>query len=193
LLARLEARMKKTIDVSDRWFIVAALALVGCGLNVGDISSSSGTNGSSRTGTTGTGSTGTTTGGSGGGSMAGAEQLCVDTINQYRATLGLAPYERWTGAELCADAEAKSDSETGQAHGAFGMCGEFAQNECPGWPAPADKMIVGCLMKMWEEGPGDFNSGHGHYINMSSTKYTFAACGFYTTPSGDIWSVQDFK
>jgi hypothetical protein len=79
------------------------------------------------------------------------------------------------------------------AHGAFGQCGEFAQNECPGWPAPAEKMITGCLKAMWDEGPGDFNSGHGHYINMSSTKYALVACGFYTTPSGDIWSVQDFK
>jgi hypothetical protein len=183
--------MKKKIDVSDKWFLVAALVLTGCGLNVGDI-----TSGSSGTGRTNTGSGttgGTTSGGSGGGSMAGAEQLCVDTINQYRASLGLSPYERWTGAELCADGEAQSDSMTGTAHGAFGQCGEWAQNECPGWPAPADKMIVGCLQKMWEEGPGDFNSGHGHYINMSSTKYTLAACGFYTTPSGDIWSVQDFK
>jgi hypothetical protein len=54
-------------------------------------------------------------------------------------------------------------------------------------------MITGCLKAMWEEGPGDFNGGHGHYINMSSTEYALVACGFYTTPSGDIWSVQDFK
>jgi hypothetical protein len=171
-------------------FATGATALVpfgGCtSLNVGDFGS--GTSGTGRTGTT-----GTMTGGSGGGSSAGAEQLCVDTINQYRATLGLAPYERWTGAETCADSQSQSDSMTGLAHGAFGQCGELAQNECPGWPPPADKMITGCLDAMWKEGPGDFNAGHGHYINMSSNRYTLVACGFYTTAKGEIWSVQDFN
>jgi hypothetical protein len=163
--------MKKTL------FLLAWVG-AGCGnLSIGDI-----------------GSTGrTSASGAGGGSSAGAEQLCVDTINQYRSTLGLPPYERWGGAEVCADGEAKSDSETGQAHGAFGECGEFAQNECPGWDPPADEMITGCLRAMWNEGPGDFNAGHGHYVNMSSAKYTLVACGFYTTPGGKIWSVQDFK
>jgi hypothetical protein len=177
------------LGACEKFLVTAALSLVACsGLSIGDITGSN-------TGSTTAGSTtaGGTSGGSGGGSSAGAEQLCVDTINQYRATLNLPPYERWAGAELCADGQSQSDSVTKTAHGAFGQCGEFAQNECPGWPAPAASMIVGCLAKMWEEGPGDFNGGHGHYINMSSTKYSLVACGFYTTPSGDIWSVQDFK
>jgi hypothetical protein len=111
----------------------------------------------------------------------------------YRATLGLAPYTRWTAQETCADGQSQSDSQTGTAHGAFGKCTENAQNECPGWPQPIDKAITGCLQAMWNEGPGsDFNT-HGHYINMSSTKYTQVACGFYTTAAGKIWSVQDFK
>jgi hypothetical protein len=54
-------------------------------------------------------------------------------------------------------------------------------------------MITGCLDAMWKEGPGDFNAGHGHYINMSSNRYTLVACGFYTTAKGEIWSVQDFN
>jgi len=180
--------MAKAVGVGDGLVLALALVSFGCGnLAVSDIAS-----GSSSTGRTGT-SGSTTSGGAGGGSTAGAEQLCVDTINQYRATLNLPPYERWTMAELCADGQSQSDSMTMKAHGAFGDCGEHAQNECPGWPAPAEKMIAGCLKAMWEEGPGDFNSGHGHYINMSSTEYTIVACGFYTTPNGDIWSVQDFK
>jgi hypothetical protein len=179
--------MKKAFEFGRALLLVS---FVGCSnVPVGNIIDSSSSSG--RTDPSGSGST--TSGGAGGGSMAGAEQPCVDTINQYRATLGLSPYERWTGAELCADGQSQSDSMTMTAHGAFGQCGEFAQNECPGWPAPADKMITGCLKAMWDEGPGDFNAGHGHYINMSSTKYSLAACGFYTTPSGDIWSVQDFK
>ena len=121
-----------------------------------------------------------------------ARVTCVDEINRYRATLGLAPYAGWTSAGACADGQSKSDSESGKAHGAFGKCGEFAQNECPGWPGPPDALIKGCLKMMWDEGPGDF-AAHGHYVNMSSTKYTSVACGFYQTPGGSFWAVQDFK
>ena len=46
---------------------------------------------------------------------------------------------------------------------------------------------------MWKEGPGTDFSAHGHYINMTNTKYTKVACGFATTSAGKIWSVQDFK
>jgi hypothetical protein len=119
--------------------------------------------------------------------------LCVDEINKYRATEGKPPYAGWTSAYACADAQSKSDSESGTAHGAFGKCGEFAQNECPNWPGPPDTMIVGCLKMMWAEGPGTPFSAHGHYINMSSTSYKSVACGFYKTPSGSYWAVQDFK
>jgi len=121
-----------------------------------------------------------------------ATQLCVDTINMYRATLGLPALARWKDAEDCSDAECVSDGMTGVAHGAFGMCGEFAQNECPGWPgAPAD-MITGCLELMWAEGPGDDFNKHGHYINMSNPAYTKVACGF-APGMGGIWAVQNFQ
>lgn len=60
-----------------------------------------------------------------------AEQACVDAINNYRATLSLPPYARWNAEESCADGQAKSDSQSGTAHGAFGKCTENAQNECP--------------------------------------------------------------
>ena len=122
-----------------------------------------------------------------------AAQLCVDQINVHRATLGLPPYQRWTAAESCGDQQCQSDSQTGQAHGAFGMCGENAQNECPGWPGPPGAMIADCLQMMWDEGPGQDFQTHGHYINMSSTQYTKVACGFYTMPNGDVWAVQDFQ
>ncbi|MFO0661228.1 MAG: hypothetical protein U0165_15555 [Polyangiaceae bacterium] len=51
----------------------------------------------------------------------------------------------------------------------------------------------GCLQMMWDEGPGSDFSQHGHYINMSSTSYTMAACGFYTGSDGSTWAVQNFK
>jgi hypothetical protein len=119
-------------------------------------------------------------------------QLCVDTINAYRATLSLPPYARWNEEESCAGNQAKSDSQSGTAHGAFGTCNEHAQDECPGWPGPPTSMITGCLAQMWAEGPGSDFAAHGHYINMSSTSYTKVACGFYTLPDGSVWAAQDF-
>jgi hypothetical protein len=117
---------------------------------------------------------------------------CVDRINGFRATIDLPPLDRWSDAEPCADDQAQSDSETGEAHGAFGACGESAQNECPGWGS-YDDIIDGCLQMMWDEGPGEPYEEHGHYINMTNTAYSEVACGFYETPDGAIWSVQDFR
>ncbi len=122
-----------------------------------------------------------------------AEQLCVDTINKYRATLNLPALQRWSANESCAASQGLADSKSGTPHSAFGKCGEWAQNECPGWPGPGKTMITGCLQMMWNEGPGQDFSKHGHYINMSSTQYTTVACGFATAADGSIWAVQDFK
>ena len=134
-------------------------------------------------------------GGSGSSSdpYAAARTHCVETINSYRATLGLPAYAAWDEQGTCSDGEAKSDSESGKAHGAFGTCTEMAQNECPGWPGPPDTLLDGCLKMMWAEGPGADFSAHGHYINMSSTKYTKVACGFHQKPDGKFWAVQNFR
>lgn len=121
-----------------------------------------------------------------------ATQLCVDTINMYRATLGLPALARWKEAEDCSDAQCLSDGKSGVAHEAFGMCGEWAQNECPGWPGDPASFITDCLQLMWNEGPGeDFNT-HGHYINMSNPDYTKVACGF-APGQGGTWAVQNFQ
>lgn len=134
----------------------------------------------------------TTTTGEPGDPLDAARQLCVDTINMYRATLGLPPYARWTDAEGCSDAEALADGQSDTPHGAFGMCNEFAQNECPGWPGPPDQSLPGCLADMWAEGPGEDFNKHGHYINMSSEQYTRVACGFAEV-GGGWWMVQNFQ
>ena len=153
-------------------------------------SSSSGGSGSSGSGGGGSSGGGSSSGGSGDSSP---EQLCVDTINQYRATLNLPAYTRWSAEETCADGQAQSDSASGTAHGAFGTCTEMAQDECPGWPGPPSTMITGCLQQMWAEGPGPFDQGHGHYDNMSNSSYTQVACGFYVLADGSVWATQDFK
>lgn len=119
--------------------------------------------------------------------------LCVDAINDHRASIGLPPFERWEEEEECADGEAESDAASGQPHGAFGACGESAQNECPGWPGPPETMIEPCLEMMWDEGPGSDFTQHGHYLNMASTSYTKVACGFHTKANGIVWSVQNFR
>lgn len=119
--------------------------------------------------------------------------LCVDLINEYRDTMGLTHYTRWADAESCSDGEAQSDSQTGTPHGAFGACGESAQNECPGWPGPPESLLEGCLAAMWAEGPGEPFSEHGHFLNMSSTGFSEVACGFFQTPGGDYWAVQNFR
>ena len=115
-------------------------------------------------------------------------QLCVDEINRYRATLGLHPLQRAADREACADGQIADDARTGHWHGRFGACGESAQNECNASPTDRAQMIKGCLRGMWGEGPGG-----GHYENMKSATATRVWCGFHTTPSGDVWSVQDFR
>jgi uncharacterized protein YkwD len=127
-------------------------------------------------------------GGSSGGSGSSAAQTCVDTINKYRASLGLPPYARWSDAESCTAGEAQKDAASMQAHSAFPSCNEFAQNECPGWPGPPESMITQCLELMWMEGPGG-----GHYDNMTSKTYTQVSCGFAVQADGSVWATQDFK
>jgi hypothetical protein len=79
-----------------------------------------------------------------------------------------------------------------------------AQDECPGYPD--NNTVIGtCLQQMWNEGPppngetvqacemdstGCFQM-HGHFINMTSSN-TKVACGFYTSPSGQVWATQNF-
>ena len=117
---------------------------------------------------------------------------CVERINTYRETLGLAPYDRWSSGETCASKQAEQDAKSGDYHGSFGQCDEMAQNECNG-SEPMARMLEECLQAMWDEGPGEDRNLHGHYLNMSSTEFTEVACGFYVTSSGEIWSVQNFR
>jgi hypothetical protein len=113
---------------------------------------------------------------------------CVSTINDYRSKVGLPAYKRWTGEETCASGQAQSDSKTGTGHGAFGHCGELAQDECPAFPFAPSRALPECLAAMWKEGPGG-----PHYQNMTSTQYTKVACGVFVTATGQTWAVQDFR
>jgi hypothetical protein len=119
-------------------------------------------------------------------------QDCVDRINQFRWECQcLPPLARWTDAEACTDEQAADDQQSDSPHGHFGACGESAQNTCPNWGSESD-VIGGCLQMMWDEGPGEPYSQHGHYINMSNLGYSKVACGFSTTNDG-TWSNQNFS
>ena len=131
-------------------------------------------------------------GSSNAGDMYGDARIrCVDRTNALRASKGLKPIPRLASAEPCVDGQAKSDSESGKAHGAFDACLNqvewrgAGQNECPGY-ASVESALGSCLDTMWAEGPGG-----GHYDNMVGNS-THTACGFHTTPAGKVWMIQDF-
>ena len=122
---------------------------------------------------------------------ADARVQAVSQINAYRAKVKLLPLVHWNEADPCSDTEARKDSRANEPHKNFGSCGEMAQNECPDWPK-VSAVVSGCLEQMWNEGPGT-GPAHGHYVNMTNPKYTKVSIGFYTTPEGKVWSVQNFK
>jgi hypothetical protein len=125
------------------------------------------------------------------GGFSAARQACVDRTNELRARVGMGPLARRAPSEPCTDQQAQSDAQTGATHGAFGRCGEFAQNECPGWGSTPEGTASTCLQGMFNEGPGQ-GPAHGHYNNITSGKYTSVACGFHVTPDGRTWMIQDF-
>lgn len=151
--------------------------------------SSSGGSGSTTGGTSAIPSGGT---GTGNDMYGDARERCVNRVNELRASKGKGPIPRLASAEACADGQAKSDSESGKAHGAFNDCADqvknwsgIAQNECPNYKS-VEATLTGCIDAMWGEGPGG-----GHYENMMGDS-THMACGFYTTPDGKVWQVQDY-
>jgi hypothetical protein len=165
----------------------------------------------------GTGAASTTAGAPSAGAAAGgdpmvemARQVCVDTINMYRATKMLAPLMRLTAQETCSDAGAKTDGDSGTAHGsAFSCKGSYGQNTCPGYPvggfagATLSDALKTCLQSMWAEGEPPVSraqcqmdtSGcfemHGHYLNMTEN-FKGVSCGFYKMKNGSWWMNQDF-
>ena len=127
---------------------------------------------------------------------AAEKQLCLDTINAYRATLGLKAVVRSASLEAFADQGARYDSERDQAHAHFsafskGAIPSDAENAIPGWPLKSYKTvakIVGEGAKMmWAEGPGG-----GHYENIKGS-HTAVGCGIYVNPAGGVWIIHDFK
>lgn len=191
-------------DVEDDEGSGGSTLTVGAGAGATTTGSGAGT-------TSGSGGAGTTTGAGAGGCDAGPlpepipncqpppapstgdfHQDCVDRINQFRWECQcLPPLERWVEQEDCSDAQSADDQASNAPHGSFGSCTENAQNTCPNWGSE-EQVVTGCLQMMWDEGPGEPFSEHGHYINMSSTSYSKVACGI-SVSGGQVWSNQNFK
>lgn len=156
--------------------------------------------------------TGVTTATTSSGSSMDPTQLCVDTINGYRATRGLPPYARWTSDEACVSQEAQADGTMMSAHYTFihsHMCGGSAEDECPNYATNplGSPGITECLAQMWAEKDKPQCSGCdtcdfpyqgctnctfsdcGHFLNMKSSMLSAVACGYW---SGG-WYAQDFQ
>jgi hypothetical protein len=142
-----------------------------------------------------------------------ARQACVDTINMYRATLGLGTLARAPAStEACSDRGATQDATNNSPHSSASMCpNSGGQDTCPDLPVggPTGTLVSSikqCLAQMWAEGPPPAGTTiaqciqnytgcflqHGHYINMSAPGYTWVSCGFYMMSSSAYWGNQDF-
>jgi len=139
-------------------------------------------------------------------------KVCVDTINEHRATLKLAPLGRATRTqETCSDQGAKKDGDSNSAHSSGGDCsGLGAQNTCPAWKfgpgtgnATLEAALKRCLQQMSDEGMPPVSvkaciadkacfPKYGHWINMTSTNSRVASCGFYDMGKNTYWMNQDF-
>lgn len=165
-------------------------------------------------GSGGSGGTMAMTGGTSGGNpdddLNEVRQVCLDTINEYRATLDLEPLVRATPEqEMCSDEGARMDGESMRAHGSAGMCQLGSQNTCPGYPVSFGGgtlagVLKRCLQQMWDEGePAEGRAAcmadisgcfqrHGHYLNMSEPNATAVGCGFYDMGGDTWWMNQNF-
>ena len=128
---------------------------------------------------------------------ASLDSACLQDINAYRDTAGVPRLSAWTDSQDCLARQARDDATSGTAHAHFGVCGEWAQNTCPGWNTNDDdssrqRTMRSCLRSMWNEGPGSDYAAHGHYLNMTSAKYTKVGCGFHHS-GGSLWINMDFR
>lgn len=147
--------------------------------------------------------------------------LCVDTINTHRESLSLPPLARASvKQERCADQGAETDVELNMLHYAAQnrsddckRVGLGPENSCPSWRfgpdsehASASAALLACIQRMWDQGmppvpeaecamdlaPGGCFAQHGEWINLTSTRVKFVACGIAMQGEDAIWINQDF-
>jgi hypothetical protein len=111
----------------------------------------------------------------------------VDKANALRAQAGVAPLQRETTRESCADLQVRNDALSGVMYGGNPGCLQAAQNECQGSDGYAQSLLEQCLQGFYDEGPGSVR--HDALMNAA---YTGVACGFFAATDGSIWSLQNF-
>ncbi|HXS19118.1 MAG TPA: CAP domain-containing protein, partial [Polyangiaceae bacterium] len=123
---------------------------------------------------------------------------CVARVNQFRACICLPPLTRHTEGEDCASQQAQYDYENDTFHGGIRakICSppalnNAAQNECPDYPSVTSTIGL-CHQQMFDEGECDDFEVCGHYINMMDERTESVSCGYYETPSGNVWMVENF-
>jgi hypothetical protein len=116
---------------------------------------------------------------------------CLQRTNEFRARASVLALGSRTDQSTCTDAQAGRDAASQKPHGAFGQCGENAQNECPGFKGSPEAVVDRCLQMMFDEGPGQ-GPEHGHYVNMTNPNYRNLACGFHFMPDGSVWLIQNY-
>lgn len=137
------------------------------------------------------------------------KEICLDIVNEYRATENLEPLSMASEEkQACVEKQSADDLASGAAHGHFGNCGEGAQNSGPNVRIVAGKTYdyyaQMCLKMMWEDEKALVTSGKasldndadyskiGHYKNMKGN-YKTLACGFAESSDGKTgWLNIDF-
>jgi hypothetical protein len=118
--------------------------------------------------------------------------FCVQEVNRYRATVGIATLSQQAGLEASAAQAAQSDHQSGEAHGWFRRNGTaLAENQAPRWSRAssgndARTFISRALQAMWAEGPGG-----GHHENMRG-RFTATGCAVYSDATTATF-VQHFR
>lgn len=137
------------------------------------------------------------------------KEICLDIVNEYRATEDLEPLSMASEEkQACVEKQSADDLASGAAHGHFGNCGEGAQNSGPNVRIVAGKTYdyyaQMYLKMMWEDEKALVTSGKasldndadyskiGHYKNMKGN-YKTLACGFAESSDGKTgWLNIDF-
>jgi uncharacterized protein YkwD len=112
------------------------------------------------------------------GNINASQTLCVDEVNKYRASVGLAPVSRSTELESFGAQAAEYDGKLGVPHSYFRVTNgggiSKAENELLLWKGySVDQVIREGIARMWAEGPGG-----GHYENLVGN-YTQVGCGIW--------------
>jgi uncharacterized protein YkwD len=128
------------------------------------------------------------------GTLANNTAFCVEEVNRYRASVGVAPLTRSSRIDEFSTNAAHVDGEAHQAHTYFLMTNggngtASAENVIPWWKTSqygsVRAIVTKGLATMWAEGPGG-----DHYENMKGN-YSEMGCGIFTS-NDEITVSQDF-